>query len=99
MIALSLLAAPWWAWHGVDGWGPRLLVPGIPLLAAIAAALEIERWRSGWRAALVTVSILLNVPPLLQHPTPVVRYTWACAWPAVDASSASACVRLRAPRR
>src|SRR5262249_36596149 len=30
--ALWLLAAPWWAWHGVDGWGPRLIVPGIPLL-------------------------------------------------------------------
>jgi hypothetical protein len=26
-LALLLLAAPWWAWHGVDGWGPRLLVP------------------------------------------------------------------------
>ena len=23
----------WWAWHGLWGWGPRLLVPGIPLLA------------------------------------------------------------------
>jgi hypothetical protein len=87
-VALLLLAAPWWAWHGVDGWGPRLLVPGIPLLA-MAAALEIERWRTPWRAGLIAVSVLLNVPPLLQHPTPVVRYMWVCAWPAVDAESAA----------
>ena len=29
-VALWMLAAPWWAWHGVDGWGPRLVVPGVP---------------------------------------------------------------------
>ena len=88
MVGLWMLAAPWWAWHGVDGWGPRLLVPGIPLLAA-AAAIEMARWRAGWRAALVAACVLINVPPLLQHPTLVVRYTWACAWPAVDAETAS----------
>jgi hypothetical protein len=89
MAGLWMLAAPWWAWHGVDGWGPRLLVPGIPLLAA-AAAIEMARWRAGWRAALVAACVLINVPPLLQHPTLVVRYTWACAWPAVDAETAAA---------
>lgn len=86
-LALLLLAAPWWAWHGVDGWGPRLLVPGIPLLA-IAAAPEIERWRTPWRVALLALSIVMNVPPLLQHPTPVVRYMWACAWPSSATESA-----------
>ena len=88
MIALWVLAAPWWAWHGVDGWGPRLLVPGVPLLA-VAAATELSRWRAPWRGALVTVCVLINLPPLLQHPTTVVRYMWACAWPAVDAQTAA----------
>ena len=86
--ALWLLAAPWWAWHGVDGWGPRLLVPGVPLLAA-AAAVELERWRTGARMTLVGVCLLVNIPPLIQHPTPVVRYMWICAWPAVDAETAN----------
>ena len=87
-VALWLLAAPWWAWHGVDGWGPRLIVPGIPLLA-IAASVEMERWRPIWRRALIVFSMLLNLPPLLQHPTPVVRYVWANAWPVVDARTAA----------
>jgi hypothetical protein len=86
--ALWMLAAPWWAWHGVDGWGPRLLVPGIPLLA-VAAALELERWRMPWRTAFVAICLAVNVPPLLQHPTPVVRYMWASAWPAADAEMAA----------
>jgi len=88
-VALWMLAAPWWAWHGVDGWGPRLLVPGVPLLAA-AAAVELQRWRSGWRMALIGACLLVNIPPLLQHPTPVVRYMWICAWPAVTTEVASA---------
>jgi hypothetical protein len=88
MVALWILAAPWWAWHGVDGWGPRLLVPGVPLLAA-AAATELTRWRAPWRGALLVMCVLLNLSPLLQHPTTVVRYMWACTWPPVDAQTAS----------
>jgi hypothetical protein len=88
MVAFWMLAAPWWAWHGVDGWGPRLLVPGVPLLAA-AAATEMTRWRAPWRVALVVICLLINLPPLLQHPTTVVRYVWACAWPPVDAQTSS----------
>jgi hypothetical protein len=35
--ALLLVAtAAWWAWDGTAGWGPRLLLPMIPLLAALA---------------------------------------------------------------
>lgn len=28
--------AAWWSWDGAAGWGPRLLVPLVPLLAALA---------------------------------------------------------------
>jgi hypothetical protein len=86
-VALLLLAAGWWAWHGVEGWGPRLVIPAIPLLAA-CAALEIERWRRTLAYLMLGVSLALNVPPLVQHPTPVLRYMWSCAWPAVDQSVA-----------
>lgn len=82
-IALWLLASRWWAWHGVDGWGPRLLVPGIPLLA-VPISLEMRAWRAPLRAALIALCVALNLPPILQHPTPVVRYMWLSVWPAVD---------------
>ncbi|HKC24174.1 MAG TPA: hypothetical protein VKF32_05505 [Thermoanaerobaculia bacterium] len=39
--AVFASAAAWWAWDGQAGWGPRLLVPALPmlmLLAALAAA-------------------------------------------------------------
>ena len=68
--------------------GTTLLVPGIPLLAA-AAAIGMSGWRPLWRGALIALSILVNVPPLLQHPTTVVRYMWACAWPEADAQTAA----------
>jgi hypothetical protein len=34
---LLVSAAAWWAWDGTFGWGPRLLLPGVPVLAALAA--------------------------------------------------------------
>ncbi len=36
-LFLLVTAAAWWAWDGTFGWGPRLLLPAIPLLAALAA--------------------------------------------------------------
>ena len=35
--AILLAASAWWAWDGTFGWGPRLLLPAVPLLAAAAA--------------------------------------------------------------
>jgi len=35
--ALLVAASAWWAWDGTFGWGPRLLLPAVPLLAAAAA--------------------------------------------------------------
>jgi hypothetical protein len=35
--ALLFSAAAWWAWDGTFGWGPRLLLPALPVLAACAA--------------------------------------------------------------
>ena len=34
---LLVSAAAWWAWDGTFGWGPRLLAPSLPILAALAA--------------------------------------------------------------
>ena len=80
LAGLLATAAGWWAWHGANGWGPRLLVAAVPMIAAIAS-LEIARWPRAAVAAAMTVSIAVNAPPLLQHPVPVMNYRLACAWP------------------
>lgn len=38
-LVLLLVAARWFSWHGASCWGPRLLLPGLPLLAAPAVLL------------------------------------------------------------
>ena len=76
-VALLVTAAAWWAWHGVGGWGPRLLVPAVPLLAPWAA-LAAEGLGAGGRRAAATLSVLLNLPPLLVHPSLVDTYVANC---------------------
>jgi hypothetical protein len=78
--ALFVLTASWWAWHGVWGWGPRLLMPAIPPLAAAAGA-EMAAWPAWGRRALIGLSIVLNLPGLVQHPTPVASYVSNLTWP------------------
>lgn len=36
-LFLLVTTAAWWSWDGTSGWGPRLLVPLVPVLAALAA--------------------------------------------------------------
>lgn len=45
--------AAWWSWDGTAGWGPRLLVPAVPILAAFAALSTARRpaWVFGVLAA------------------------------------------------
>jgi hypothetical protein len=87
-VALLLIAAKWWAWHGAEGWGPRLLVPAVPLLAAVAAP-AIGTWRSAARYALLAISIAANALPLLQHPTPIATLVNSSTWPVVDTATAA----------
>jgi len=91
--ALVALAAPWWAWHGSAGWGPRLLVPAVPLLAVLAAR-EMGRWPRQAATGLLALSIVLNLPPLLQHPVPPAAYVLACDWPEAPPSEASSLPRF-----
>lgn len=72
-LVLLVTAATWWAWHGVGGWGPRLLVPAVPLLAPWAA-LVAGRWGDEPRRLALGLSIALNLPPLLVHPSLVDTY-------------------------
>ena len=88
LLAMLLTAAGWWAWHGDDGWGPRLIVAAVPLLA-VCAALAIDTWAASARVALIGLSVLMNLPPLLQHPTPVFHFRLSASWPVADPSLAA----------
>jgi hypothetical protein len=54
------VVACWWAWHGAECWGPRLIVPLLPLWVLPAGALltEGQTWR---RVAVVAAVIGLAV--------------------------------------
>jgi hypothetical protein len=47
-LALLLASSAWWAWDGQAGWGPRLVVPALPCLVALAGAAFTGDGRS-WR--------------------------------------------------
>jgi hypothetical protein len=76
------VAAGYWGWHGMEGWGPRLFVSALPLLAPFAAVALApgRRWLLG---AAVAAGFAINLPPLFQHPTPVATYVTNLAWPEV----------------
>ena len=64
---LTLLYSAWWCWYGNAGWGPRFLVPAIPLLVPFSAIWLSER-RRGVQALALGAGIVLNLPPLFTHP-------------------------------
>lgn len=75
LVAAQFFAyANWWSWHGGVVWGPRFLLPIMPLLALCLAPL-LERAYESWpvRAALnvlATLSILIQVLGVLLSPYP-----------------------------
>ena len=80
------VAAGYWGWHGMMGWGPRLFVAAIPPLAPFAALAPVPR---AVLVGIVALCTLLNLPPLLQHPTPVATYVMNLEWPEVEDAEAT----------
>ncbi len=76
-LVLLLTSAAWWAWHGVGGWGPRFLVPAVPLLAPWAGSV-VGQFGTKARRLVIGASIALNLPPLLVHPSFVDTYVANC---------------------
>jgi hypothetical protein len=68
IVINSVLSGAWWAWEGGGCWGPRMLVPSIPLWLLPAGLLfngaPSARTR-GWFAAIVLVSAVIQVPGVL----------------------------------
>jgi hypothetical protein len=75
-VAIMFLAmvACWWTWHGAWSWGPRLLLPLIPVLMFPVASV-FDAWRhqsAGMRGVLfvtVLASVALQFPGLLRDPS------------------------------
>jgi hypothetical protein len=54
------LYSSWWAWDGSGGWGPRFLVPLVPLLAGAAGAAAGTPARRAAGVALVVLGTAVN---------------------------------------
>ncbi|MBV9998730.1 MAG: hypothetical protein JO015_06400 [Verrucomicrobia bacterium] len=66
-LLYSLLIARMQNW-GAFGWGPRYLLPVLPIFGVAVAPVAVALWRSRFRpafAALVIASAALTVPPVL----------------------------------
>jgi hypothetical protein len=62
-LALGLrvvIFARWWGWYGGGGWGPRLLVPALPVLLLPILVLLERRVRS-WSVVVLALSALVSV--------------------------------------
>ena len=66
LFCLVGLYAAWWAWDGTHGWGPRFLVPAIPLLAAAACTAESASRAARVRDILLGAGVLVNLLGVLQ---------------------------------
>lgn len=84
-VAQLAVAAGYWGWHGMEGWGPRLFLAAVPLLAPFAALAPVRR---PLLFGVVALCLVLNLPPLLQHPTPVSTYVMNLTWPEVPEAEA-----------
>lgn len=94
-----LVIARWWAWHGGSSWGPRLLVPVLPLLVAPAVLESARRV-----VPFVLLGALLNVSGVVVSAGEFISYAErlrapaGSAWPAAGAdrvSSVAALTQLR----
>jgi hypothetical protein len=70
--AVLVSSATWWAWDGQAAWGPRLLVPALPLLL-VAAGLAVDgsRTRRALAAAFVLAGFAANGIGAIQPFPPV----------------------------
>ncbi len=82
VLTSLLVAASYWGWHGMEGWGPRLVVAVVPLFAPWAFLLPQALPLRGWALSCVLIwGIGANLPPWWIHPTPVASYVMNVRWP------------------
>lgn len=89
VAAVLASASTWWAWDGQAAWGPRLVLPALPmLLVASALAVAETRARRAAALALSAAGALVNVLGALQ-PFPGVYALATFARPELIAASSA----------
>ncbi len=69
-LYLLVISAAWWAFDGTCGWGPRLLVPAVPLLAALSGLASAASHRTLVAAVLLgAAGLAVNLLGALQPET------------------------------
>lgn len=97
-LTLLLVVARWFSWHGASCWGPRLLLPVLPLLAAPAVLLP----RTLARCA-IALGIAVNLLGVLVAPGAFISYAellrgeGTSRWPRAGSDRVSTVVLLAPP--
>ena len=88
-LVLLAVSSAWWSWDGVGGWGPRFLVPALPLLAA-AAGVATSTFPRGRAAAkvLLGLGVVVNLLGVFVSDTAVTA--WIAALPGTELSKEEA---------
>lgn len=67
LVAINLLFyATWWAWEGGESWGPRFLLPLLPLSVVPLAELQKKRFFNVLTILLFIAGFMVNILPILQ---------------------------------
>ncbi len=71
-----IIYSAWWAWHGGWCWGPRFLVPVIPLLLipGLVAVDQGQRWLAGLAIALGVAGFVVQLGAILINYTALYDY-------------------------
>ena len=67
-LLLFATAAFWYGWWGGQAWGPRLLVPALPLIAVLAASAVTTRRTQVFATLCVVGGFILMLPTVLADP-------------------------------
>lgn len=75
LIVVQLVVfGSWWSWEGGLVWGPRFLLPVLPLMVLLAGFSLPSVWRS--RVGRAVLIALAGISILIQIPGTVIHYTW-----------------------
>jgi hypothetical protein len=74
-LALGWIAAlafygAWWAWHGGWSWGPRFVVPLVPLSCLPLGMLPASRRWHALAAGLIALGVVVQIPGVLVDAVP-----------------------------
>jgi len=90
IVVIVLLVSCWWSWSGDWAWGPRYLVPLIPLIAIPALMLVLGGGRArGVVAILLCGGVLVQLPAILLPHSLYLDHVWRLTEPAMRAVSSN----------